>query len=150
MADIRSSVDRPVAIRQHLLAGNNFSGVAPADGGGSMTPTFGNDIYKFDSMTAGGLFEPDNDMYEFERAEALYLVGAEMQLSNQSSWQIERTDVDGNDLVIYSGTTESSVYITEDVKIVLLWGTSLKLTTVGATGAMVATFKFVPYKTSRG
>ena len=150
MADNRSTIDRPVAIRQHLTAGNNFSGIAPADGGGAMTPVFANDIYKFDNMTAGGLFDPTSALYEFERTESLYLVGAELDLSNQTSWQLERVDVDGNSLVIYDGTNETSVYITEDVKILLLWGTKLTFTTVGATGAMTVTLKLVPYDVSRG
>lgn len=150
MADIRSSVDRPVAIRQHLTAGNNFSGVTPADGGGSMTPTFASDIYKFDDMTAGGLFDPTNAMYEFERSGALYLIAAEMKLADQTSWKIERVDVDSNAVEIFTGTTGTYFNYSESDKVVLLWGSTLKLTTVAASTAMTVTFIFVPYKYARG
>jgi len=150
MADIRSSVDRPVAIRQHLTAGNNFSGVTPADGGGAMTPTFASDIYKFDDMTAGGLFDPTNAMYEFERSDALYLIAAEMKLADQSSWKLERVDVDSNVVEIFTGTTGTYFNYSESDKVVLLWGSTLKLTTVAASAAMTATLIFIPYKYARG
>lgn len=149
MADIRSSIDRPVAIRQHLTAGNNFSGVTPADGGGAMTPTFASDIYKFDDMTAGGLFDPTNAMYDFERSEALYLIAVEIKLADQTSWKLERSDVDDNTSTLYSGTTDSYVYYAENDRRIVLWGSTLKLTTVGASATMMATLVFVPYKFAR-
>jgi hypothetical protein len=131
-----------------MKAGSNFGGVTPVDGATPLTPTLADDIFKFDAGTEGGLFDLwDDDMYSFHPLNALYLVGVELQLSDQTAWSLSRVDVDGSSVIIVSGTTGASAYYgfgSQPCPTGLLRGSSLKLSTTAASGAMVATLKFMP------
>lgn len=142
MATVLAKVERPCAIRQTMTATNDFNGAAPTAG----APTFEDDIFKHATGVAGGLFDPTNAYYAFEPLDALDLIGVELELADQTSWSVTRTDVDGGSVVLFSGTIETSFVTTEETKIVLLWGSTITLVTTGATTAMTATLKFKPHK----
>jgi hypothetical protein len=142
--DVVSRIDRPVAIRQALLAGNDFSGIAPVNGSPASRPSFSSDIYAFANLTDGGLFDPTNGYYAFEAADALLLTGVELTLGTQSAWTIDRVDADGNVATLWSGTTEASYIVPEASRLLLPWGTKIRVTTTGASGALQITARFAP------
>lgn len=144
-----ATIDRPVAIRQTMKAGANFSGSAPADGGSPLSPTLADDIFKFAEGTVGGLFDFTNTYYSFESRGALELLAVELLLNDQSSWKLEHKDADGNLVTVYSGTTDATVVESMEKSLVLLWGSKLLLTTVGATGAMTGSITVAPYRWPR-
>jgi len=135
------SVYRPYGIRQEISAGGNFDGTAPGT-----TPAFANQIQKYPAAAAGGLFNP----YELEFAgegkdKVVDLIGIELSLADQTSWNISKIDPDGNTVVLYSGTDETSFVVNLPDKTVMLNGSTLKLVTSGASTAMVATMMFDPH-----
>lgn len=141
-----ATIDRPIAIRQTMKAGGNFSGSAPSDGGVPLSPTLADDIFKFAEGDVGGLFDFTNAYYAFESRGALELLAVELTLNDQSSWKLEHEDVDGNLVTVYSGTTDATFVATGEKSLVLLWGSKLLLTTVGATGAMTGSIVVAPYR----
>jgi hypothetical protein len=144
---VLAKVERPCAIRQIITTGNHFDGSKPAAG-----PTFANDIFKFAAAAAGGLFDPtDSVYYAFERADALVLLGIELQMAGQNTWKVELKDVDDVLVTIASGTTETSYVRGSDDPPVLLWGTRIVVTTTGgAPTGLQATIKLAPYRTYPG
>jgi len=141
-----ATTQRPIMIRQTMTAGSNFSGVAPANGGTPVTPTLENDIWKFATATAGGLFQPSADLYSFERAEALDVVGIYLKLANQSAFTVVFEDEDGFAATIYTGTTATSWMRTAESPIVLTYTSKLKITTTGATATMTAGVILQPHR----
>lgn len=140
-----AKIDRPVSIRQTILAGNDFTGVAPETAGGPIDPTFEDDIFKLDSLVLGGLFDlPSATAYSFEPREALLLIGVELHLSGPTGWSLDLIDVDSKSIVLWNGTGEDTFVVTEETRIMLPWGSQLSLTTSGASLEMVATLKLAP------
>jgi len=142
--DIMARIDRPVAIRQSLTAGHDFAGIAPVNGSPASRPVFSSDIYKFENLSAGGLFDPTNDYYAFETLDSLLLIGVELTMGTQNAWTVDRVDADGNVVTLWSGTTESSYIVPESGRLLLPWGTKIQVTTTGASGAMQAIARFAP------
>lgn len=144
MAVVQATIDRPVAIRQQITAGNQFDGTAPGS-----APTFADDIYKFAAATAGGLFDPtDTAKYSFPQKEALELIDVGLTLVGQSAWSLSLVDPDAVERVVFSGTTETSFASTEETQVIILPGSKLKLTTTGATGALTAALTIQPHHRS--
>jgi hypothetical protein len=147
MPSIAATIDRPVAIRQEITAGNQFDGTAPG-----AAPTFANDIYAFAPAAAGGLFDPTNTTaFSFPQKEALELIDVGLAMIGQSAWSLSMVDPDANERVLFSGTNETSFASTEETQIIVLPGAKLKLTTTGATGVMTASLVLQPHHiSSRG
>lgn len=143
MTTVAAKINRPVAIRQVTVAGNDFGSAAPEDVVGPISPVFADDIYKFDDLVAGGLFDPTNSYYAFEPRETLVLIGVEFDFAGATSWTFDLIDVDGNVMNIWKGT-ETTFVVTADTHIMLMWGTKLGLTTGGSALAMHATLKLAP------
>lgn len=142
-----ATIDRPVAIRQELKAGNNFDGSAPEDTGVPLTPTFDHDTFVFLAGTKGGLFDPWAAPLSFPSRDSLLLAGMELKLGGQSTWKLELVDAFGTVTQVYNGTNEATVVKGAwDIPagLIITWGSKLKLTTAGASGAMVATLKLGP------
>ena len=141
MANVKATIDRPVAIRQEITATNDFDGTAP-----SGAPTFSNDIYAYIAEAAGGLFDPtDTTNYAFPQGEALELIDVGLKLGGQSAWALSMVDPDANERVIFSGTNETSFASTEETQVIILPGGKLKLTTTGATAALIASLVIRPH-----
>lgn len=138
------SIDRLVGIRQEISAGNNFDETEPAG-----SPTFVDGIYKFAAETAGGLFDTASSKYGFKKGCAVDLIGIEIVLGGQTAWAINKTDIDGNTVELYSGTTETEVVKLDADRIALLYGDTVSITTTGASTAMVALLKFEPHVPKR-
>jgi hypothetical protein len=143
-----ATIDRPVAIRQELSAGNNFDGSAPESGGLPLVPTFDHDTFVHTVGDKGGLFDPwDTTRYTFPKRDSLILAGMELKLGGQTTWKLELVDAFGTVTQVYNGTTETTVVKGAwDIPagLIITWGSKLKLTTVGASTAMVATLKLGP------
>jgi hypothetical protein len=138
--------DRPVAIRHQLKAGNDFEGLAPADGATPLVPSFDHDTWKYADGTHGGLFDPYQDPFTWQKRDSLLIAGVELKLGGQSAWSLALVDPFGTETVLRKGTNETSFVqgVHELGAVVMLWGSMFKLTTTGASGAMVATLKFGP------
>lgn len=114
-------------IQQEITAGNDFDGTLP-----STDPTQESDYQKkFPEDTAGGLFD-------FELDNPAEIFSIELQLGGQSSWQIVKRDIDGDDTVIWSGSTETSFITLASDRILITEGELLLLTTTGATAQLKA------------
>jgi hypothetical protein len=141
MATVLARVERPCAIRQEISAGGNFNGTEP-----SGSPTFADDTFKFAAEAAGGLFDFTSAKYAFEDPEPLWLTSLQIALANQSAWTVGVVDVDSKETQIAAGTTEASYVRGADDPVLLLWGDKIKITTTGATAAMLAAVKVAPYR----
>lgn len=136
-------VSGPVGIRQSMAAGSNFDGNAPESGAVPLSPTWTGTLFAFADGDKGGLFDFTSDLYTFDR-DPLRLIAVHLKLADQSAWSMSVLDADDNAAVIYSGTTEASYFTTIENGTVLLWGSKLKLTTTGASAAMVAMVLVAP------
>ena len=112
-------------IQQRISAGGNFDGTLPPG-----TPVDDKDIKRCPPAATGGLFEFNITGPHVIRSVELKLDG------NQSVWSISKEDSDGDEIVLWSGTTEESfVTISEDFML-LYEAEKLLLRTTGATAAM--------------
>jgi hypothetical protein len=146
---ILATVERPCAIRQRIAAGNDFNAGAPKDGGGFLSPTFEDDTFKFAEGVEGGLFDPSSALYAFRRPDALQVIGIEIKFGGQANWKLEKANIDGDLVIVYSGTVETELVKgmnSPELPLILLWGDVLKLTTTGASTAMHAYIKLAPYQ----
>lgn len=111
-------------IQQKISAGGNFDGtLPPGDAVGDK------DISRFPAAPTGGLFE-------FNITGPHVIRSVELHLANQSAWSISKEDSDGDEIVLWSGTTETSfVTISEDFML-LYEAEKLLLRTTAATTAM--------------
>ena len=150
MPTIIPQVAGPVAIRQEMQAGSNFSGTAPDDGSPLAFTYVGAECYfKFGAGTAGGgLFDFWDGVYPFHPVKPLYLVGVELDLANQTSWSVSIEDPDSNSMAIHNGTTESSFLSGINgpvIPVILMPGSVVKVVTAAATQALIATIKVQQY-----
>ena len=114
-------------IQQEILAGNDFNGALP-----TTTPTRGHDFEKkFPADTVGGLFE--FDLKDPEKISNIQLI-----LGGQSAWTLSLVDDDGDELVIWKGTTETNFCTLESDRIPIIEKQTLKLVTTGATADLKA------------
>jgi hypothetical protein len=139
----------PVAIRQVLEATNNFTGAAVADGGVAKSPVYTAFSFIYAAADTGGLFDPSaTTLYGFDRPDPVDLIGVSLDLDDQTSWSLDKYSADGAHVSnIASGTTEASYEKTDDFRVTLLWGQTIKLTTLGATKTLSAELTFEPHKT---
>jgi hypothetical protein len=111
-------------IQQKISAGGNFDGTLPPG-----TPVLDKDINRFPVAATGGLFE-------FNITGPHVIRSVELHLANQTVWSIAKKDSDGDEIVLWSGTVETSfVTISEDFML-LYEEEQLLLRTTGATTAM--------------
>jgi len=113
-------------IQQQITAGNDFDGTAPAG-----TPTRDKDIEAYPPEAAGGLFD-------FLLKNPAEIASIELILVGQSSWSISKKDVDGAELVLWTGTTETSFITIDSDRMVITEEQLLLVRTTGATGALKA------------
>lgn len=119
---------RPFAIRQLCTAGQQFTGAAPGT-----TPVWASDVYAYPTSATAGLVDPSVISYGGAalRAEVyLRLAGTALM-----TWSLRKVDSASLETVILSGTTETSVFISDKDGPILLPGETLKLVTVGAAAA---------------
>jgi len=113
-------------IQQQITAGGNFDGSLPPG-----TPTAANDLLSFAPHTAGGLFD-------FDLANPAKIAYIEIAFGGQSSWSLSKLDVDGDELVLWAGTTDTSFVTLTSDSMYLFEKQLLLLRTVGAASAMKA------------
>lgn len=111
-------------IQQTITAGGNFGGVLPP---GSATPD--KDVNRFAPAATGGRFD-------FSISGPHEISAIEIKLANQSSWSISKKDSDGDLVVLFSGTTETSFVMKASERSLLYEGEVLELVTAAATTAM--------------
>lgn len=138
----------PVAIRQRVKAGSNFSGVAPIDGANPLLPTYEESIYKFAAGTDAGMFSFWGGLYNFSETDALYLLSIELLLDAGTAWHLYAADHDGYAVEIKTGTGPyfCGMNATPLPYPILPLGT-ISLVTTGAVAAATAKLKvshFVP------
>lgn len=121
----------PTAIVQQFAAGGTADGTLPPNGTAVDTTTSRyHEIYA--AAATGGLFD-------FQLNKVATVVGFEAVLGGQTAWTLSLTDgiTDSvaNDVVLASGTTETSIVLSEQVKAYLLPNQKLRLKTTGTVGA---------------
>lgn len=139
-----ATINRPVGIRQEIKAGSQFDGSLPEDGGSPLLPTFLHDTFVYAAGDKGGLFDPTDLNMSFEKRAPLVIVGIEFKLADQTDWQLDIIDPFGTAIAMLAGGNDESYFEGSLPGVIILWGTKFKLTTVGATQAMVATIKLAP------
>ncbi len=112
------------SIQQQISAGHDFDGTTP---GG--TPTVSHGVQKYVVATAGGLFD-------FALDHPTEVLQISLVLGGQTSWSISIHDDDGDDTLVFAGTTEAYFVSTAQDRFVLMPGQKLKLVTSGASTAM--------------
>lgn len=111
-------------IQQKISAGDNFNKTAPVT-----TPTYSKDLKRYPVGATGGLFD-------FEQNSPHEIRSIELILGGQSAWSISKVDSEGDELVIFSGTTETK-FIKTGRDIALLYDSeNISISTTGATGAL--------------
>lgn len=128
---IEESEGKTIAIKQTITAGNNFTGVAP-----TTTAALAGAVYTYPADSQGGLFSPGNNNT------TLQIVGIELDLSDQTAWDVSLIDNDSNAFLLFSGTTEGEFVTTADTIVNLLPGETVQVTTTGASQPLIATIKF--------
>lgn len=111
-------------IQQRISAGGNFDGTSPPG-----TPIVDKDIKRFPAAATGGLFD-------FEITGPHTIMGIELHLGDQTSWTLHKKDSDGEELLIWSGTTEDDFVTLAEDRTLMYEGETLLLRTVGATVAL--------------
>ena len=105
---------------QIVNTGHIFNGTLPPG-----TPTTDNDISKkWAAADTGGLFD-------FTLQDPAWLAQVQLILGGQTTWSLALVDIDGAELGIWSGTTESNFVALERERVLMLEGQTLKLRTVG-------------------
>ena len=148
MPTIKSTINGPAEIRQLVSAGNEFSGVAPTNGGTPLAPMLEDSIYKFAAGTDGGMFNFWAALYSFRKWNALYLLSIELLVDVGTAWTLRAADPDGYAVDIKSGTGNyfCGMNATPLPYPILPKGT-ISLVTSGSTNALCAKLKvchFVP------
>lgn len=111
-------------IQQSISAAGNFDGTLPP---GTSAPS--KDIIRFPPAATGGLFQ-------FSLTRPHRLVAVELKLANQTSWTIHKRDSDGDEILLWSGTTEQQFVILTQDKVLVLEDELIVVRTVAATTAM--------------
>ena len=136
----------PVGYTQNISVGGGCDGTAPT---GAITyPAAGRKVYA--ATATGGLFLFPENKY----SKCITLVGYEFVLGGQTVWTFSITDgitnAVANDVLLGSGTTETTVASPDIPGIILLPGQGLRMVTTTAAGnAWVLTVK-VAYTISEG
>lgn len=111
-------------IQQQISAGNDFDGTLPAG-----VPAYDKDIKRFPSGTAGGLFD-------FEITGPHEIFSIELILGGQSAWSISKEDSDGDEIVLWAGTSEASFVTLLEDRIQITEEETLLVRTTGASAAL--------------
>ncbi len=110
------------AFQQIVSAGNNFDGTDPGT-----TPVVNSAFEKsWPIATHGGLFD-------FAQRGPV-LVDVQLILGGQSTWSLSLVHSTGAELVLWSGTNETSFATLESDRTLMLAGQTLKFRTTGTTG----------------
>lgn len=109
-----------LVFEQSVNTGNNFDGTTPP---GSPVP--GSDIVKkFPIADTGGLFD-------FGITNPHWVSSIQLILGGQSTWTLSIVDEDDDEVVIWTGATETSFVALESDRVLILEGQTLKLVTTG-------------------
>jgi len=111
-------------IQQKITAGNQFNAADPGT-----TPVLDKDIKRYPEAAVGGLFD-------FEVKDPSEIVAVEFHLADQTTWSITKRDSDGDDIVLWAGTTETSFVVLAADRTFITEGETLRVVTAGASGAM--------------
>jgi len=114
---------------QQIIATNQFDGTAPA---GSATAANGKRT--FAAEAAGGLFD-------LQLSEPAHLMGVQLfALSTADldggTWEIRKVTAEGDEMVLFSGTTETQFVSQASQRIPMLPGEKIKVVTTGMSEAM--------------
>jgi hypothetical protein len=114
---------------QQIIASNQFDGTAPAG-----TATAANGKRTFAPEAAGGLFD-------LQLSEPAHLMGVQLYADgandlDATAWTISKVTVEGDEFVLFEGTTEDEFITTASQRMVMLPGEKIKVVTAGATVAM--------------
>jgi hypothetical protein len=128
-----------------ILAGDDFDGTVPGTDSDLLNGAL---VYAPDA--AGGLFRlpisRDDDDKELQlpavSGHSRTVQSVRVSFGGQTSWSLSIIDEKGNSTLWISGTLETSMVITEGDRITLTPGSTLKLSTSGASTAMVAAIAF--------
>lgn len=142
-----ATVNKFVAETHRIKAGSNFDGTAPAADSADNKKQ----VLVYAPATAGGLFKCPRNRDESTkipsdpRADQITRRVSKIQIKfgGQSAWSLFIVDETGVDVLILTGTTETDLVGTD--KFDLAPGEDLKLTTTGASTAMVATVFYEAY-----
>jgi hypothetical protein len=114
-------------IQQTITAGSNFDGLIP-----TTTPIHGHDIEKeYPTDVHGGLFE-------FDLTQPAVVYAIEIKFGGQSAWAIHKKDHNGDEFLLYSGTTEAFLATLAKDRTLITEGQKLLLRTTGASTKMIA------------
>lgn len=111
-------------IQQKISATDDFDETLPVG-----TPVFEKDIKRFPAAAAGGLFD-------FGLSQPHEVVAVELKLGGQSAWSIKKRDSDGEDFLLWSGTTETGFVKLSSERVLLTEDELILVSTTGATGAL--------------
>jgi len=114
---------------QQISAGNQFDGTAPT---GSRTGANGK--FTFPEEAAGGLFDVGPTEPGHLIGVQLYAAGA--AALGASSWSVTKVTAEGDEVSLFSGTTETQFVSTSADRVPLLPGEKIKVVTAGATAAL--------------
>lgn len=137
MAEIVMVGAGPVGIRQHINAGHNFDGTAPAG-----TPTTSPGLVEYPAADAGGLFQWSNPGPAGTVYPAIRVLRMSFDFGGNVDWVLNLVE-DGEPDIMVADQTSNPEYLDLDLNFVLLSGQALELTTVGGANAMVATITAV-------
>lgn len=87
-------------------------------------------IWKYPENGHGGLID-------FELEQPVSVRTVELKLGGQSAWTVHKKDLDGRELLIICGTTETDFLTTEADSFILTDGQLLVIRTTGATSALM-------------
>jgi hypothetical protein len=138
----------PVGYTQNISIAGTCDGSAPISSVTITYPAPGRKVYA--AAAVGGLFLFPENTYNKD----VTLVGYEFVLGGQSTWDLYITDgitnLVANDVLLASGTTETTVAAPDIPGIIMLPGQGVRMVTAGtASNAWVLTVK-VAYTVSEG
>lgn len=109
-----------LVFEQSVNSSHNWNGTAPPG-----TPVPGSDIVKkYPIADTGGLFD-------FEITSPHWISSIQLVLGGQTTWTLSILDEDGAEVVVWSGTTETSFVALESDRALLLEDQTLKLVSTG-------------------
>jgi hypothetical protein len=111
-------------IQQKISATDDFDGTLPPG-----TPVLSEDIKRFPIAATGGLFN-------FAISSPHIIRSCEINLGGQSAWSVSKKDSEGDEIIIWSGTSEATFFSSDSDRPLLYENETLLLRTTGATGVL--------------
>lgn len=118
------------SVMQQITAGNNFDGTAPTG-----SPTSGNGKRTYAAEAAGGLFT-DISPVDPGHVMGIALYANSTNDLDGGTWAISKVTAEGDEFVLFSGTTETEFYMQAKDRFVMLPGEQIKVVTTGMSNAM--------------